>query len=284
MNQFKSRCQCLESCKNKSLPGEAFCQEHLKFCPRKPGLNNSAPPYEPDRWNRRKEVRLTHNCFSYAFNLMDPKQILKCLQDPECDPKSPDGDCQGSCDVPFHQPGSVSGYPRFSNQDPKTCPNMTGRIFGDNPSVDKATTAKASTFEGTCPEGSSKIALIVDEKQDYHFLRQDDTGFFSQKSGAMPVTNLDSAGHKIYDVPLAYHYYPRRNDDDPLNYDRFCGYFCVPRDQPLHAKIGGFNSKLYANPSVAQGQLGGGFKSFKYKKYRFTKKAKKGPSRRSSDL
>ncbi len=274
MNQFKSRCQCLKSCKKESLPGEAFCEQHLHFCPRKPKLSGNEPDYEPELWNSRKEVRLTHNCFSYAFNLMDPKQIKKCLEDPECDPKNSNGYCQGSCDVPFHQPGSVSGYPRFSNEDPKTCPNMAGRIFGDNPTV------SASTFEAKCPAGTSKIALIVDEDQDYHFLRQDSNGFFSQKSGAMPVTDKDSNGHKIFDVPLAYHYYARRNDDDPLNYDRFCGYFCVPRNQPLHAKTGGFNSKLYANPSFAQGQLEGGLKS--KSKYRFTKRLKKGLSRRSN--
>lgn len=283
MNQFKSRCQCLESCKKKSLPGEAFCTEHLQFCPRKPGLNGFEPDYDPDRWNNYKSVRITHNCFSYAFNLMDPKQIRKCLADPNCDPKNPGEDCQGSCDVPFHQPGSVSGYPRFTDKDPKTCPNMIGRIYGDNPSVQHSTSFKASTFEGKCPAGSSKIALIVDEKQDYHFLRQDNTGFFSQKSGAMPVTNLDAQGHKIYDVPLANHFFKRHNkDDEPLNYDRFCGYFCVPRDRLLHADVGGgSNMNNIANPSTrVEGGSNMNNIARKKSKYRFTKKVKKGLSRR----
>ena len=253
MNLYKSRCQCLESCTKESLPGEAFCTKHLKFCPRKVPLNGFEPPFEPWRWNTHKSIRTTHNCFSYAFNMLDPRQILKCFKDPNCNAKNPGEDCQGSCDVPFHQPGSVSGWPRFTDKDPKTCPNMIARLLGDNPSF------LPSTFEEKCPRQTSKIALIVDEDQDYHFLRQDNTGFFSQKSGAMPVTNLDANGHKIFDVRLAYHYFKRQNnDDDPLNYDKFCGYFCVPR-----------------GPKVKIFTKSGG-------KYRFTKKVKKELSRRSN--
>lgn len=219
MNQSDSRCQCLSSCPNPSLPGEAFCEDHMKSCPRKAPLNGYEPKYEPDRWNAKKEVRTTHNCFSYAMNVIDSRQINSCLQDPDCD-------------VPFHQPGSMSGWPKFNNNDPKTCPNMIGRLLGDNPTI------LPSAFELKCPKGTSKIALVVDEDEDYHFLRQDSNGMFSQKSGAMPVKNVDAKGHKIFDVQLANHNFTRK-DNDPLNYDRFCGYFCVPRDRPLFMKTGG---------------------------------------------
>jgi hypothetical protein len=223
MNQSDSRCQCLASCPNPSLPGEAFCAEHMKGCPRKAPLNGFEPKYDPNRWNDKKEVRTTHNCFSYAMNVIDSRQIKSCLQDEKCD-------------VPFHQPGSVSGWPKFSNSDPKTCPNMIGRLLGDNPSI------IPSAFELKCPKGTSKIALVVDEDEDYHFLRQDSNGMFSQKSGAMPVKNVDAKGHKIFDVQLANHNFTRKNDD-PLNYDRFCGYMCVPRDRPLFMKTGGSRRK-----------------------------------------
>lgn len=226
MNVRPSRCQCLSSCPHTALPGQAFCVDHMKFCPRKAPLSGYEPPYEPERWNESKNVRLTHNCFSYSFNIMDPKQIESCQKDPDCD-------------VPFHQPGSVSGYPKFNDKDPKTCPNMIARLLGDNPSL------TPSAFELKCPKGTSKIALIVDEDEDYHFLRQDKpkpgdkgVGYFSQKSGAMPVTDKDSRGHKIFDVQLANHNFSR-GKKDPLNYDRFCGYFCVPRNQPLYVKVGG---------------------------------------------
>jgi hypothetical protein len=153
------------------------------------------------------------------MNTIDDNQITECTKDP-------------NCDTPFHQPGSISGYPKFNDTDPKTCPNMIGRIMGDN------NTITPSAFELQCPVGTSKIALIVDEDQDYHFLRQDKNGFFSQKSGSLPVTNLDAKGHRIFDAQLANHNYHKFKNTN-LNYDRFCGYFCVPRDRKLHLKVGG---------------------------------------------
>jgi hypothetical protein len=225
MNFSEHQCQCDASCKKPSLPGEAFCEDHLRSCPRKPTLNGYEPKYEPQRWNSHKSVRTTHNCFSYAMNVIDSRQIRKCQEDP-------------NCNVPFHQPGSVSGWPRFNDEDPKTCPNMIARLLGDNP------TFLPSAFELKCPKGFSKIALVVDEDQDYHFLRQDSNGFWSQKSGAMPVKNVDAKGHKIFDVRLANHNFYRKGDE-PLNYDRFCGYFCVPRDRPVFVKVGGKKNIRY---------------------------------------
>ncbi|MEI8356350.1 MAG: hypothetical protein WCG31_09715, partial [Deltaproteobacteria bacterium] len=110
---------------------------------------------------------------------------------------------------------------------------MIMRLLGDNP-----TGIMPSSFELKCPRGTSKIALIVDEDQDYHFLRQDSDGSFSQKSGSLPVTNKDAKGNKIFDVQLANHNF-NKPKNDPLHYDRFCGYFCVRRDTPLYVKVGG---------------------------------------------
>ena len=219
MNHPEARCQCISSCPNPPLNGQAFCAKHAngkEGCPRTAPLSGWEPPYEPERWNNRNEVRLVHNCFSYAMNIIDTDQIKACLKDPDCD-------------VPFHQPGSISGYPKFNDKDPKTCPNMIARLMGDNPTI------IPSAFELKCPRGTSKIALIVDENQDYHFLRQDSNGRFSQKSGALPVTNKDAKGYPIFDVQLANHNFKKSS----LNYDRFCGYFCVPRDRPLFVKTGG---------------------------------------------
>ena len=239
MNRRSHQCQCSASCTRPSLKGEAFCAKHMKEgCPRSAPLSGWEPKYEPWRWNDRNEVRLTHNCFSYAFNILDPEQIKACLQHP-------------SCDVPFHQPGSISGHPKFNEKDPKSCPNMIVRLLGDNMNI------LPSSFEERCPNGMSKIALISDEDEDYHFLVQNGPngpngpsgpngpkgpngpqGYFSQKSGSLPVTDKDAEGHKIFDVKLANHNFKKNS----LNYDRFCGYFCIPRDRPLFAKVGG--SKL----------------------------------------
>lgn len=149
----------------------------------------------------------------YALNILDPKQIYKCLT-------------SKNCNLPFHQPGLVAGFLGFDADRPKTCPEMIARILGDNPSI------KESAFEQVCPKGSSKIALVVDEDQDYHFLRQDSDGWWSQKGGAKPVTKLDAGGHPIWDPQLADNNWT--NSHGVLNYDVFCGYLCVPRNVKQH--------------------------------------------------
>lgn len=228
MNDIPGRCQCLKTCPNRCIKGEAFCENHKDSCPREAPLSGSEPKYDPERWNKDKAVRLTHNCFSYSFNIIDKKQIDACLKNTKCY-------------TAFHQPGSISGFPKFTDVDPKTCPNMIGRLFGDNPS--KIT---PSTFDERCQPGTSKIALVVDQDQDYHFLRQDapsnnknQIGYFSQKSGAMPVTDKDALGNKIFDVELAYHNFYKKGKEENLNYDILCGYFCVSRNSPLFIKVGG---------------------------------------------
>lgn len=232
-NSVKPRCQCNPSCTRPVLPNSnsPFCSVHANRCDRKSPLSGWEPPYEPDRWNLNKAIRETHNCFAYAFNYIDPEQIKRCYQEP-------------NCNVRFHQPGVPSGHDKFSKQKLKTCPNMISRLMGDNP------TLEPTTFTSKCPSGTSKIALIVDSDQDYHFLRQDKNKLFSEKHGGLPVTNLDAQGRLIYDVELANHNWSKPND--PLNYDIFCGYFCVPRDRPLLVRVGGGAPvPLYVNDITA---------------------------------
>jgi hypothetical protein len=195
-----------------------FCKTHSRKCLRKSPLSGWEPNYEPERWNNKKELRETHNCFSYSMNIQDPKQVEACRQDKYCN-------------VPFHQPGSASGYPGFKSEKAKTCPDMIARLLGDNPSM------KMTTFTARCPPHTSKIALVVDPDEDYHFYRQDSNGLWSHKPGGMPVTNVDALGKLIYDPALADRNY--NNDNSKLNYEKFCSYLCVPRDKPLHIKVGG---------------------------------------------
>ena len=176
------------------------------------------PAYDPARWNRDIAIAETHNCYSYAMNVNDPKQMAKCRGKKECD-------------APFHQPGAASKYPPFRSDKPKTCPNLLSRIRGDNPNV------VLREFEQRCPAGTSKIALVIDQSDDYHFLRQDKGGYWSQKSGARPVTDLDAGKHRIWDPQLADANFS--NHEGVLNYDVFCGYLCVPRKKPVFMHIGG---------------------------------------------
>ena len=108
---------------------------------------------------------------------------------------------------------------------------MVARILGDNPNVEM------TSFEEKCPTGTSKIALVVDASDDYHFFRQDSNGYWSHKPGARRVTNVDAAGSKIWDPRLAHLDYT--SNEGSLNYDLFCSYMCVPRTTPLYLRVGG---------------------------------------------
>jgi hypothetical protein len=152
------------------------------------------------------------------MNVNDPKQVSLC-------------DANMNCNVGFHQPGSAAGYEGFTQKKPKTCSNMIARVLGDNPDI------RMSTFEQRCPRKTSKIALVVDESDDYHFLRQDSNQYWSQKSGARPVTDKDASGHRIWNPQLCDLDF--RKNDSNLNYDIFCGYMCVPRTKPLFLRVGG---------------------------------------------
>jgi hypothetical protein len=227
-----NQCQCDKTCSRPALKGKPFCIEHMRGCKRESPLSGCEPHYNPLHWNKRKSIRETHNCFSYAMNVNDPKQIKKC------------DDSVDDCEAPFHQPGSAAGYSRFDSKRAKTCPNMVARILGDNPNL------KMTKFESRCPVNMSKIALVVDPREDYHFLRQDSNHFWSHKAGARPVKNIDAKGHLIWDPSLCDLNY--KSDNGVLNYTTFCGYMCVPRKQSLFLTTGGSrpspNSSFPTNP------------------------------------
>ena len=213
------QCQCSIACALPATRGSPYCRQHRTMCPSISPLTGAEPDFDPALWNKRRDFRETHNCFSYAMNVFDPKQVAKCKGKYECN-------------APFHQPGASAGYPPFTEDAPKTCPNMLARIFGDNPFT------RITDFESKCPAGASKIALILDQSDDYHFLRQDSNGYWSHKPGARPVTNVDAVGHLIRNPRLANYNYTA-NGDSTLNYDIFCSYMCVPRNRPLYLRISG---------------------------------------------
>lgn len=180
-------------------------------------MSGFEPKYDPALWNTKDEVRETHNCFSYAMNVHDPKQIAACLKSKECE-------------VPYHQPGSAAGQPGFKSDRLKTCSEMVVRILGDNPSIQMV------RFEDKCAPQTSKIVIVVDPDEDYHFYRQDTNGFWSHKPGGTKVTNKDQSGRPIYDPKLA----NRSDKEGRLDYNVFCSYMCVPRMRHLHLKVGGY--------------------------------------------
>lgn len=211
--KVQGRCQCDPNCKNPPLDNSPFCAEHLKFCPRKSPMSGYEPKFDPDLYNKHNGVKNAQNCFAYAFDYQHlPKNCTK-----------------ESCSIPFPQPGLKSGYPKWSKVKGKRCPDLTARLLGDVRDL------KRTTFENSCPKKYSKIALVVDEDEDYHFYRQDSNGYWSHKPGATDVTHIDGTGRPIYDPQLA----SRKYQQSGLHYDEFCGYLCAPRSRRLTFKRGG---------------------------------------------
>jgi hypothetical protein len=185
-------------------------------------LSGYETTYNPSRYNGKFAVKDSHNCFAYAFNVMDmpPAEI--------CNEKA--------CNVPFHQPGRKSGYPRWSEVPDKRCPDLIGRLKADVPGL------TLSSFTRKCPRGTRKIAVVVDPDEDYHFYRQDKPrtkagpSMWSHKPGGTPVTDLDASGRPIYNPELADRNYTKKGH---LNYTNFCSYMCVPQTKRHRFKRGG---------------------------------------------
>jgi hypothetical protein len=197
----------------------------LSSCLKSP-VSSFEPPLDMDKWNNNKFVESSHNCFAYAVDKIDPKYVKDCMKEPKCN-------------VGFPQPGYKAGHNRFGDKE-KGCGDMVSRLWGDNPKI------TASKFHLMCPNNTSKIALIVDPKRDYHFLRQDPDGYWSHKPGALPVKRVDASGRPILRPDRATFIY--KDSKDPLTYTDFCGYFCVPRNGKIHmskdVQKGGFVNEI----------------------------------------
>lgn len=215
----KSRCQCDPQCKLEPLPGSPFCKDHEDSCPRVAQLSGAELPYNPDLYNKNNDIKGKNNCYAYAFQQDIYGKTL---------PNN------------YPQPGRASGYPSWSKITGKRCPDLVSRFMGDVPGI------KPSTFEGKCPAGMRKIAAVVDADEDYHFFTQhqrkdnsknkyDKYGMWAHKPGATDVTNLDATGRPIYDPHLA----SKEYNDTGLDYDSFCGYYCIPTTKRINLKHGG---------------------------------------------
>ena len=193
-----------------------FCKEHADGkCARISPLSDELP-YAPSQYNKFPGIKEAFNCFAYAFGLFMLPNKKGCNVN--------------SCPISFHQPGYKSGHPTWSNseKDGKRCPDVISRIIGDVNSVSMC------HFTDKCPKGMRKIAVIVDAKQDYHFLRLDNNRYWSHKPGATDVTNVDAEGRLIWDPQLASFDYP----ESKLNYENFCGYLCIPAGHDETHKLG----------------------------------------------
>lgn len=182
-------------------------------------LSGSEPIFSPGVWNNNKSIQKSHNCYAYAIGQISPSEAAICKDKQRTHKR---------CQTP--QPGYASGHPKMRDTPVKVCKNIMRRTLDDN-----MTTTRVG-FEDKCPPGTSKIALVVDRKHDYHYYRQDSNGLWSHKPGRNPVTNLDADGKLITDPRIASRDY---RPESKLNYSSFCGYMCVARGRPQTLTTGG---------------------------------------------
>lgn len=141
----------------------------------------TTPAYEPNYWNNNATIRIHNNCYNYANN------------------KRTDT---------FAQPGRASG-------------NMYSALncaeVGDGAESDGLLPLPLS---GQCPDGMTKVALVIAPGWDYHWYRQDSNGLWTHKPGQTSATNLDNSGNIITNPQTC----------NTGIYTVFCGYFCTCSD------------------------------------------------------
>jgi len=218
-------CQCYDStgvkgCQNPALNNSLYCKVHQK-CPISP-RSGSEPPYNPGRYNNDEAIYKSHNCYAYSMNVIDNKLVVRCKRNTR----------KNACRQNFHQPGALNGD-RFTLNagERRTCPVVEKLMISDVPEIQK------TSFDQRCPQNKSKIALVVDKGEDYHFYRQDSDGLWSHKDGSNKVKRYDACKKNIINPKLASRNYRPQGSD--LNYEDFCGFYCVPRHDEIHLGQGG---------------------------------------------
>ena len=148
------------------------------------------------------------------MDVLDPEQLTQCLGKPI------------GCQLTYHQPGGTENRAsELRTEEGRTCSVVERLMRLDVPEIVR------STYKERCPRGTSKIAMVVDRGDDYHFFRQDSDGMWSHKDGANKVKRFDAEGLPIWDPRTAARDYRPRGSF--LNYEDFCGYYCVPRRKKI---------------------------------------------------
>ena len=193
--------------------------------------------YDPDSWNDNENIKEYSNCYNYALNkknaINDESYIFYFMQP---------GD---KADMTFYNSltGYIDGY-KYSYitiKDADTvrnCAAEDAKQFG--------ITFTQVEKHDMCPEGTYKVALVVDLEDDpnvanqifysldegiiyltevadmdYHWYRQNSDGTWSHKPGHTEVINTDEDEKVIYDPEIC-NRTSSRND-----YSVFVGYFAV---------------------------------------------------------
>ena len=216
-NEVKPRCQCPRNveddvCNNEVVPGTLFCEKH-QGC-KTPPSSGYELPYDPDKYNKDSAIRRTHNCLSYALGLMEPKAANACREMSK----------KENCRHLFPQPGNRSRRRNMNKNSRLRCEVITELLVKDYPEI------QPTSFYAKCPKNHYKIASVADRGNDHHWYRQNPDGSWSHKSGEQDVSEKDALGQNIFNPKQAARDYTAKpGSNSNLNYEDFCGFFCVPR-------------------------------------------------------
>ena len=187
------------------------------------------PAYAPADWNDGGAVQGSTNCYAYAVD-------------------SRTGHTPGG----KPQPGDTSGT---ATDFPVNCASTTSAVVKDGQpdAIKQAQRCPYNQQEKQPPPdkpGYYLVALVQTSKgpgfaadgnyyhNDYHWYRQDDDGSWSHKPGHDTARNVDATGAPITNPETAsrrsvlgqvYNPAAKKDVDEVIDYDRFCGYFYVKK-------------------------------------------------------
>jgi len=170
------------------------------------------PEFTPDPWNSPVNQPY-NNCYAYVFDDLRSDRTTK------------------------PQPGDILGVPSIPSEE-FSCPRLQNAIHNDYPSDSywlPPNDQGQSAAETPCACGYYKAFLALDEtpgNKDYHFWRQDRSGYYSHKPGDLAATNRDGNGNLITNPLTA----SRRVGD--FNYSTPCSFFCIRGARPNRPRRG----------------------------------------------
>jgi hypothetical protein len=140
-----------------------------------------APLYEPQWWNDgwAGQVQPNNNCYNYGTNYRSDT---------------------------YAQPGRAAGA-QYSSL---TCASVRPAALADS-------LIDAPSANNRCPKEGHLVALVIAPGQDFHWFRKGRNGYWTQKMGPSPITNVDNSGNLIPD--------PRTANRGP--YTDFCTFMVV---------------------------------------------------------
>lgn len=220
----------LHRCNSMKMKGSDFCEKHqncMGFVQQ--FLSGYEPQYSKEELEYWKHpyVEGSHNCYAFFLNQMTQtlkeKCHLKCLKKHKTGCPKKMEECRDF--IP--QPGDFDLLRKYGDLKKKeriyTCPKMEEKIISDNNEIFKV------NFNQQCPKNYYKGSMVVDTDHTFHFYRQNADGTWSHKPGTLPVTNKDANGKSIYIPHFANRDYSEgRTNDNEINYNDFCGYYCIP--------------------------------------------------------